>query len=119
MLHLILERVGASTTILCAGRMVLGHEDMLLKTIFVMNGCNHLTLDLSNVLAIDARGLGTLVAAAKWAIHEDVQFAISNPNSRIHDLIRTVKLDDIISVVFSKDEPLGCFTEWEFTNMVG
>jgi anti-anti-sigma factor len=119
MLHLSLERVGACTTIFCAGRMVLGQEDMLLKTIFVMRGCNHLTLDLSSVVAIDARGLGTLAAAAKWAIHEDVQLAIFNPSSHVHDLIRMVKLDDIISVVFSKDESLGCFTGQEFTNMVG
>jgi anti-anti-sigma factor len=119
MLYLTLECVGASTTVVCAGRLMLGHEDVLLKTIFVMHGCNHLTLDLSSVLAIDARGLGTLVAAAKWAIHEDVQFAISNPNFRVHDLIRMVKLDDIMSVVFSKDESLGCFTGREFANMVG
>lgn len=106
MLHLILERVGGSTTILCAGRMVLGQEDMLLKTVFVMRGCNHLTLDLSSVVAIDARGLGTLVAVAKWAIHENVQFSLSNPNPRVHDLIRMLKLD-IIPVVFSKDEQLS------------
>jgi anti-anti-sigma factor len=119
MLYMTLECMGTSTTVFCAGRIVLGEEDILLKTIFVMRGCNYLTLDLSSVLAIDARGLGTLVAAAKWAIHEDVQFAISNPNSRVHDLIHMVKLDDIMSVVCSKDRSLGCFTEREFTNMVG
>jgi anti-anti-sigma regulatory factor len=56
-------------------------------------------LDLVGVHSIDARGLGVLAAVAKWAMRESVELVISNPNQRVHELIRLVNLDKAIRVV--------------------
>jgi anti-anti-sigma regulatory factor len=66
-----------------------------------MQDCDHLTLDLSEVCSIDARGLGALATIAKWALRKGVTFVASNPTRRVYDLICLVKLNTVIPVCAS------------------
>jgi anti-anti-sigma factor len=97
--HLTLESVGRSTIVFCQGRLVWSEEGTLLKAIFFMQGCDHLTLDLARVDSIDARGLSVLATIAKWALRKRVKFVISNPTRRVFDLIRLVNLDTAIPAI--------------------
>ena len=99
MLHVTLESVGESMIVFCHGRLVWSEEGTVLKAILFMQNCDHLTLDLAGVHAIDARGLGALATIAKWALHKGVKFVVSNPTRRVDDLIRLVKLHTVIPTV--------------------
>src|SRR3981081_2665329 len=98
MLHLTLESLGKSTIVFCQGRLGWSEEDALLKAAFSMQDCDHLTLDISEVCSIDARGLGALATIAKWALRKGVTFVASNPTRRVYDLICLVKLNTVIPV---------------------
>jgi hypothetical protein len=63
-----------------------------------MRDCDRLTLDLTGVDSIDARGLAVLATIAKWASRKTVKFAVSNPTRRVYELIHLVSLDRVISV---------------------
>jgi anti-anti-sigma factor len=99
MLYLTLESVGKSTIVFCQGRLGWSEEDALLKTAFSMQGCDYLTLDLSGVYSIDARGLGALAAIAKWALRKSVKFVVSNPTRRVEDLIRLVDMNTVLPII--------------------
>jgi anti-anti-sigma factor len=98
MLHLTLKSQGRSTIIFCHGRLVWSEEGTLLKAIFFVRDCDRLTLDLTGVDSIDARGLAVLATIAKWASRKRVKFAVSNPTRRVYELIHLVSLDSVISV---------------------
>jgi anti-anti-sigma factor len=105
MLHLKLEFVNRGTIVFCQGRLGWSEAGALLKTVFSMQGCDYLTLDLSGVYSIDARGLGALAAIAKWALHKSVKFAVSNPTRRVEDLIRLVDLNTVLSIIAIEHTP--------------
>jgi anti-anti-sigma factor len=84
--------------IFCEGRIVRGEEEALLKAISLIRRCDHLTLDLAGVRSVDASGLGVFAAVARWALEEQVEFVISNPNRRVYELIHIVNLDRVIHV---------------------
>lgn len=90
---------GRHATAFCSGRIVLEAEGILLKAVFVIRACDCLTLDLAEVDAIDARGLGALGTIAQWARREKVDLAISNPTRKVFYLIHLVRLDTVCPVL--------------------
>jgi anti-anti-sigma regulatory factor len=112
MLNVTINFAGRHATAFCSGRLVFGEEDTLLKAIFVIRACDCLTLDLAEVDAVDARGLGILGTIAKWARREKVDFAIANPTRKVFDLIHLVRLDTVFRVlIIEQPQFISCMDQ--------
>jgi anti-anti-sigma factor len=84
----------SNTAILrCVGRMVRGHEGTLLCAALRPQGGN-IILDLSQVDAIDAAGVGALISLQAAGIY----LQLMNPSKAVRDVLRVTKLDSIFEI---------------------
>jgi anti-anti-sigma regulatory factor len=82
----------------CRGRIVYGDgaDDLLRAVMSQDKPC--VQIDLSAVNAIDAGGLGALVAVERWAreTHRSVQ--LTNPSVRIREMLENTGLNTVLNV---------------------
>lgn len=77
----------------CQGRIVLGHETRLLCAAIRQQGRN-VMLDLSEVDAIDAAGIGALVSLQAAGVY----LRLMNPAKQVLETLRVTRLDSVFEI---------------------
>jgi anti-anti-sigma factor len=93
MLTVTLEKLDQAIILHCAGKIVRGDETVLLCVATRSHG-SPLVIDLERVEAIDAAGIGALVALQAAGIY--VQ--LINPSDRVREVLRVTQVDSIFEI---------------------
>ena len=96
MLHVTIEESGKTAILHCAGRIVRGYETALLCAAVGQYGRN-IIVDLSKVDAIDAAGVGALIALQAAGIY----LQLLNPTRAIREVLRVTRLDSVFEICSS------------------
>ena len=97
MLNVTIEEFGETVILHCAGRIVRGHETAILCAA----GKRHerkTVLDLSQVEAIDAAGIGGLISLQAAGIY----LRLLNPTEAVREILRVTGLDSIFEICSSQ-----------------
>ncbi|HKC01534.1 MAG TPA: STAS domain-containing protein [Terriglobales bacterium] len=81
----------------CQGRIVRGDETAILCAAVGQRG-RHVTLDLTGVDAIDAAGIGCLVALQASGIY----LKLLNPTEPVREVLRVTRLESVFEVCESR-----------------
>lgn len=93
MLNVTMEKLDEAVVLHCAGRIVRGEETALLCAANRQHG-RTIMLDLEKVEAIDAAGIGALVALQAAGMYVQLM----NPNERVRELLRMTQVDSILEI---------------------
>jgi anti-anti-sigma factor len=93
MLTVTVENLGEVTALQCVGRIVRGDETALLCTALRQEAGN-MVLDLIQVDAIDAAGIGALVSLQAAGIY----LKLVNPAAQVREVLRVTRLDSIFEI---------------------
>ncbi len=92
----------------CSGRIVLGLEAETLRCMAESRTEACLVLDLSEVHAMDAAGLGLLVELHCRAQRRNQGLKIMNPSRCVRVLIALTNLQSVLEVGYAEDLTRGC-----------
>jgi anti-anti-sigma factor len=98
MLKVDIHAVPHAVTLHCSGRIVLGMEAETLRCMAVARNEAYLMLDLSEIRAMDAAGLGLLVELHCRAQCRDQVLTIVKASRRVHRLIALANLQSVLEV---------------------
>ena|SRR5215470_1261211 len=91
MLEITTHNLGNATMFRCAGRITVEHADKL--RIFVMKHAPSIAvLDLAEITAMDAAGVGILVSLRWWAKTTGSRLKLMNLTPRVEDLLELLNL---------------------------
>jgi anti-anti-sigma factor len=76
----------------CAGRITAGSEDLLRTAVYAESAGRTIVLDLADVTAIDAAGLGLLVFLRGWAKANGTAFKLMNLTPRVEEVFHVTHL---------------------------
>jgi anti-anti-sigma factor len=93
MLTITLEKLDQAVVLHCAGRLVRGDETALLCAASRRHG-QPLVIDLEKVEAIDAAGIGALVALQAAGIYVQLE----HPSSQVREMLRVTQVDSILEI---------------------
>lgn len=97
MLTVTVENLGEIVILRCVGRIVRGHETALLCSAVQQEGRN-IILDLTQVDAIDAAGIGALVLLQAAGIY----LKLMNPTEQVREILKITHLDSVFEIVESE-----------------
>jgi anti-anti-sigma factor len=97
MLTVTVENLNEAVVLRCAGRIVRGYETALLCTASRQHG-RTVIVDLENVDAIDAAGIGSLVSLQAAGTY----LRLMNPNDQVREVLRVTGLDSIFEIAVSE-----------------
>ena len=98
MLRVTVEDLGSNVVLHCTGRIVRGHETAILCGA-VRHAGRNITLDLSQVEAIDAAGVGALISLQAAGIY--VQ--LLNPAKAVHEVLKITGLESVFEIYASTE----------------
>ena len=113
------QRLKDVTVIHCAGRIAFPHASELWATVLRHTRTQALVLDLADVLAIDAAGLGILLSLRAWAERTRTELKLMNVTPRVEQLLGLTRLKskfeicsaremlDLLCRALQKDESAG------------
>lgn len=90
--------VGHLAILRCAGRLTMEHADTLRTTVLKGARIRIMVLDLAQITAIDAAGLGVLVSLRSWANRAGVLLKLLNLTPRIEGLFELCKLTSAFEI---------------------
>ena len=93
MLHVDVEDLGKSVILHCVGRIVRGEETRILCAA-VRQRDKSIVLDLSEVEAIDAAGIGALISLLAAGIY----LQLRNPGAAVREVLRVTRLDTVFEI---------------------
>ena len=93
MLTVIVEHLGGNVVLRCRGRIVRGEESAILCAA-IQQRVREVTLDLSDVSAIDAAGIGALVLLQAAGIY----LKLVNATATVREVLRLTKLDSLFDI---------------------
>jgi len=93
MLRVIVEDLGDIVTLNCVGRIVRGDETAILCAAAQRGGRN-LVLDLGQVDAIDAAGVGALIALQAAGIY----LKLRNPTKPVREVLRLTQVESVFEI---------------------
>ena len=93
MLTVTKQTFGDDTILRCSGRIVRGEETALLCAA-VQQQQRNIILDLTEVDAIDAAGIGLLVTLQAAGFY----LTLMNPTAQVREILRVTKLDTVIEI---------------------
>jgi anti-anti-sigma factor len=94
--------------------LVRGTEQQLLERLQPQVRRQNVTLDLENIARIDAAGLSALITLYCDACQAGYRFGISNPSSRVREILAIVGLDALL-VAQNAEELPDCRMELQET----
>lgn len=97
------QRLKDVTVIHCAGRIAYPHASRLWATVFQHTCTPAVVLDLADVLAIDAAGLGVLVSLRAWAKRTRTELKLMNVTPRIEQLLGLTRLKSEFEVCSARE----------------
>ena len=93
MLRVKSEEIGGSVVLRCAGRIVKGEETALLCPAVRQRGRN-VILDLAEVDAIDASGVGALISLQAAGIY----LQLLNPTKAVREVLQLTGVDSVLEI---------------------
>jgi anti-anti-sigma regulatory factor len=93
MLRVTVEDLGDAVVLNCAGRIVRGEESAILCAAARRYGRN-IALDLSLVDAIDAAGVGALIALQAAGIY----VRLRNPSKPVREVLRVTQVESVFEI---------------------
>jgi anti-anti-sigma regulatory factor len=97
MLTVTIENLGEITTLYCLGRIVRGDETAILCSAVQQEG-RQVVLDLARVDAIDAAGIGALLALQAAGVY----LTLLNPTEQVREILKVTRLDSIFEICESQ-----------------
>lgn len=96
MLNVTIEESGETVILHCVGRIVRGHETAILCPAARQHKPT-IILDLSEVDAIDAAGIGALVSLQAAGIY----LRLMNPSKPVREILQVTRLDTVFEILKS------------------
>ena len=107
------ENIGEMAVIECEGRIVRSEAAFeLRKAVNLQSDAQIIVLDLSEVTAIEAGGLGMLVFLQRWALDHDIRLKLFNPRPSVRQSLERASsmrefdiatLDEMMALLASAD----------------
>ena len=93
MLTINVESISEVVVLRCSGRIVCGHETALLCSA-MQQGSRNVVLDLTEVDAIDAAGVGALLSLQAAGVY----LKLLNPSRRVREILKVSRLHSIFEI---------------------
>lgn len=108
MLQILVERSLDSALLRCSGRLVAGEEILRLREAVICEADKcRVQLDIAEVEAIDAAGLGVLVSLYTLGCVVGFEFQVRNPIRRVRKLLELTRLDSVLGVLPLHERKVG------------
>lgn len=101
MLRIEIQSLNGVATLHCSGRVVLGVEVEMLRTMVMSRPETRVRIDLAQVEKIDASGLGLLVELQGWAKDTRRRLTLLSPSEQVWRLIILTKLYSLLKISYS------------------
>jgi anti-anti-sigma factor len=98
-LNIELRSLGEHTLVRCNGRIVAGEESAVLRSVVESQLTRDLTVDLAEVEAIDAAGIGALVGLQQWASANGRNITLANATRPVQKMMERTGLKSVLQVV--------------------
>jgi anti-anti-sigma regulatory factor len=98
-LKVVIDKIGEVAVVECQGRIVKSEASLKLRRVVTsLRDRRIIVLDLSEVTAIEADGLGMLLFLRQWAYEQNIQLKLFNPTTSVLDSLELViRRFDIVS----------------------
>jgi anti-anti-sigma factor len=103
MLSLRIQKLGDVTVIQCAGRMFIPYAEVLRNAVLRQMGIRTLVLDLADVVAVDAAGLGVLASLRASAKETRTALKLMNVTPKVEKLLELTNLKSEIEVCSGRE----------------
>ncbi len=106
------RQLGDVAVVDLAGKITLGGGDEALRRKvdeLLHEGRLQILLNLKEVSYMDSSGVGGLAACYQEARSRNGTVKLVNPTGRVQDLLRLIRLEDVIELFDSEQEALGSF----------
>jgi len=103
-LHFQVESLQDVAVVNCSGRMVRGAAlDAFRRRIEQLERVRVLVLDVSEVVQLDAGGLGTLLLVRRWAAQKNAKLKLVNPPAFFRRVLEATHLASIFEISSLRD----------------
>ena len=103
MLTLRIQKLEDTTVIRCAGRMVIPYAEVLQNAVLRQLRPRTLVLDLADVIAVDAAGLGILASLRAWAKETRTSLKLMNVTPKLEKLFELTNLKSAFEVCSGRE----------------
>jgi len=103
MLSLTIQKLGDTTVIPCAGRLVIPYAEVLRNAALRQRGIRTLVLDLADIIAVDAAGLGMLVSLQAWAKETRTALKLMNVTPKVEEMLELTNLKSAFEVCSGRE----------------
>jgi anti-anti-sigma factor len=103
MLSLTIQKLGNATVIRCAGRITFGSTDLLRIAALQQRRIRTLVIDLADIVAIDAAGLGMLTSLRAWARETSTAFKLMNLTPKVEELLELTNLKSAFEICSARE----------------
>jgi len=98
MLNLKIQNLGDVTVFRCAGRITADDADGLRKAVLAQSHLRVAVLDLAEISAVDAAGLGMLAGLRNWAKSAGKQLKLMNIVPRVDEVLEITGLRSVFEI---------------------
>jgi len=102
MLAVNVQNFGDVVVLHCEGRIVAG-DTTLQRTVSSLKDAGTLVLDLANVDAVDAGGLGVLLDLQAWAHSRHIQLKLANATNSVRRVLELTQLDRVFKICSERE----------------
>jgi anti-anti-sigma factor len=103
MLSLRIQKLGDATVIRCAGRLVIPYADILRNAALRQRRIRTLVLDLADIIAVDAAGLGMLASLRAWGKETGTALKLMNVTPKVEKLFELTDLKSAFEVCSGRE----------------
>ncbi len=98
MLSMTIQKLGDVSVFHCSGRITAGEENPLRTAVRSQSGVRAVVLDLADVTAIDAAGVGMLVSLRGWSKASGTELKLMNVTPRVGEVLELTHLRSTFEV---------------------
>lgn len=98
MLQLLAQRSGEMVVLRCTGKIVAGEGLKGLQRTATTQRAAALIIDLRQVEALDAAGLGTFLRIKQWCDAQGMNLKFVNPGKHVQEVLDLTGLDSVLDV---------------------
>jgi anti-anti-sigma factor len=99
MLKVYVEKSGDVDVLHIEGRIVYGVATTTLReAVFAKAGASAVVLDLTQVVLIDASGLGALLELREWTQSKGIEFRLMNVRRLVQQVFEITRLDTVFEI---------------------
>ena len=103
MLNIRTQKLGNTTVLHCVGRVTFPYTDALQSLALQEAHAQRLVLDLADVTAIDAAGLGALVSLRSWSRGSGKALKLMNVNPKVQRLLDLTNLKSVFEICSARE----------------